>query len=504
MTDEAIQAPASETSLPENAPQLTPITESNRIDAMDILRGIAVIGILLMNIEWFGRSIQELGTFDPSLTGLDHAFGWLIRCFVEGKFYKLFALLFGMGFAVMLIRAREKGRPFGAWFTRRMLVLFAFGLLHLVFLWGGDILHDYAFAGFLMLGWTYLLQTRRFRRFDNPASILKIALIWMAFPFLMSSVAGLGFGAWFDHDKLTTRWQEESQIAAAVNARMESLATEMNTATEEPERSEDADAEDDSSVSEPAPKTEDEELSDEERLEKAINERVERRQERDENVKKEVEAFSEGSYWQATKYRLHHAGQVLQFTPVFTVLILLPIFLLGYWLIASGVLKNHRENRHIFKPMAIIGMSFGLFITTGGLTIIQHPVTSESNILQAAGNTLFFLGQYVLCAGYLGTIVLLMGSPSWSARLSRFAPMGRMALTNYIMHSVILTTIFYGYAGGLFGQVSRAPQMLIVAAIVIFQMYFSSWWLSRYRFGPLEWLWRSMTYKAIQPMKVTS
>jgi uncharacterized protein len=82
---------------------------------------LALIGILLMNIEWFGRSILELGTFDESLTGFDHAVGWLIRCFVEGKFYKLFALLFGMGFAVMLLRARESGKPFGAWFTRSSL-----------------------------------------------------------------------------------------------------------------------------------------------------------------------------------------------------------------------------------------------------------------------------------------------------------------------------------------------------------------------------------------------
>ena len=90
---------------------------------MDILRGFALLGIILMNIEWFNRSATDMRTFDVSLTGLDHAVGWLIRAFVEGKFYKLFALLFGMGFAVMLLRAKEVGRPFGAWFARRMLVL---------------------------------------------------------------------------------------------------------------------------------------------------------------------------------------------------------------------------------------------------------------------------------------------------------------------------------------------------------------------------------------------
>ncbi len=79
-----------------------------------------------------------------------------------------------------------------------------------------------------------------------------------------------------------------------------------------------------------------------------------------------------------------------------------------------------------------------------------------------------------------------------------------MALTNYIMHTVILVLIFHGYAGGMFGEISRAGQMLIVAAILIFQLYFSAWWLARFRFGPLEWLWRSLTYMSVQPMKTAN
>ena len=100
---------------------LTPIALDQRIGVLDILRGFALIGILLMNIEWFGRPIASLGEAYVELSGLDHAAGWLIRCFVEGKFYKLFALLFGMGFAIMSNQAIRKNRPFGAWFSRRML-----------------------------------------------------------------------------------------------------------------------------------------------------------------------------------------------------------------------------------------------------------------------------------------------------------------------------------------------------------------------------------------------
>ncbi|MDH3441222.1 MAG: DUF418 domain-containing protein [Gammaproteobacteria bacterium] len=180
---------------------------------------------------------------------------------------------------------------------------------------------------------------------------------------------------------------------------------------------------------------------------------------------------------------------------------LLPTFLIGYWMVASGVLRNHRENRHIFRPMAVIGLSFGLFLTVGGLVVLQHPAAEISEVLGAAGGTLFFFGQYVLCAGYVGLIVLLLDKQRWFAFLNRCAPMGRMALTNYLMQTAILAAIFHGYAGGLFAQVSRAPQMLIALAILAFQMALSIWWLKRYRFGPLEWIWRSLTYKSMQPIR---
>ena len=154
--------------------------------------------------------------------------------------------------------------------------------------------------------------------------------------------------------------------------------------------------------------------------------------------------------------------------------------------------------------MAWIGLGLGLSFTVGGLLITQHPAAENVMMLLATGNTLFFIGQYVTAAGYLGLVVSLLGSAKWAKRLNIFAPLGRMALTNYITHSVILTSIFYGYAGGMFGQISRAPQMLIVFVIIICQLFLSTWWLKRYQFGPLEWLWRSLTYKQLQPMRLAT
>lgn len=511
--------------------QLAPVSRSERIDAMDILRGFALVGILLMNVEWFSRSISELGGFDRDLTGLDHAVGWLVRCFVEGKFYKLFALLFGMGFAIMLIRAKEADKPFNAWFARRMLVLFAIGMLHIIFLWGGDILHDYAFAGLLLIGFMALLKRPRLQRFDNPRSLLKLGLVWLMLPFVIAMFAGIGFSTVFNYDKLSQRWENDQRIVEIVTARMaepvEDAVTEEGAEAVEDaapeqdmEAAQDAAAEQDlEAVDEETVAAgespleaeatdeladEDRELSDEEKIEEAANEIVERRRENMANQKLDDEVFSSESWWNVTKHRLKFSGQMLMMTPVFALIMLLPIFLIGYWFIASGTLKNHRQNHHIFKPMAIIGLGLGLALNVAALMILQHPVARISISLIATGQILFGLGQFVLSAGYLGAVVMLLGSDKWAGRMTWLAPIGRMALTNYIMHSVILTTLFYGYAGGLYGQITRAPQMLIVIAIVLFQVAFSTWWLSRYRFGPLEWLWRSLTYKELQPMRITS
>ena len=465
---------------------LAPIATSQRIDSMDILRGVALVGILVMNIEWFGRSIWEIGTFDSDLAGLDHAVGWLVRCFVEGKFYKLFALLFGMGFAVMLLRAREKGMAFGAWFTRRMLVLFVIGLLHMFLIWPGDILHDYAVAGLLLLGWVLVFQSDRMKKFSRPTTFLRIGLIWMVFPVASAAIAGGVFGLRYDESKLQSAWEENQHVAVLIEERMAL-----------PYEPEEAGDEEDDEVAD-----EDRELTPEEETELAVSAAVERRHERNENIEKEVTAYTHATYWEATRFRVTDSLQRLASTPFFALVVLMPIFLIGYWFVASGVLRHRSENQHIFRPMAILGLSLGMFFTVSGLVILQHPVSDISQVIAAAANVLFFFGQYVLCAGYVGLIILLLDKPRWFAFLNRFAPMGRMALTNYIMQTAILALIFHGYAGGLFGQVARAPQMLIAAAILVFQLYFSTWWLQKYRFGPLEWVWRSLTYQSMQPIKV--
>ena len=476
---------------------LQPISTSNRIDAMDILRGLALVGILLMNIEWFGRSMLSLGSFDTNLTGLDHTAGWLVRCFVEGKFYKIFALLFGMGFAVMLISAKEANRPYGSFFLRRMVVLYVFGLLHMAFLWGGDILHDYAFAGLVLLAWIFFLKRSDSQLFDKPRSLLKVGLIWLIIPALISVLAGFGFGLTFDRESLSEMWQQEQHITMLVDEKIMQVNSENFEELELAPTLELTEKNDNLVQQEQSLENAEQVL-----IQQEVDDLVASRLEFETEEAQEILALSEGSYWQATEFRIGFASFMLMLSPVFAFTMYLPLFILGYWFILSGVLKNHQQHQTLFKSMAWIGLGLGFPLTIGGLLITQHPATENIMLLFTTGSTLFFIGEYVLSAGYIGLVISLLGSENWARYLNKFAPLGRMALTNYITHSVILTSIFYGYAGGLYGQISRAPQMLIVLVMIVIQLYFSTWWLKRFQFGPLEWLWRSLTYKKMQPMRV--
>ena len=122
-----------------------PITANQRIEALDVVRGFALLGIFLMNIEWFNRPISSLGEGMPTgLTGLDWWASWFVLYFVQGKFWTIFSLLFGMGFAVMLTRAERAGREFKIVYLRRVLALAVFGAAHFILLWAGDILFSYA------------------------------------------------------------------------------------------------------------------------------------------------------------------------------------------------------------------------------------------------------------------------------------------------------------------------------------------------------------------------
>ena len=128
----------------------------------------------------------------------------------------------------------------------------------------------------------------------------------------------------------------------------------------------------------------------------------------------------------------------------------------------TGIIKNHQQHPRLFGYMLRIGLAVGLVVTVAGLTIMDHPAAEHIVPLQVVAGVLITGGEYFIAAGYLGLIIRLLETAKGKKILGKLAPMGRMALTNYIMHSLILSSIFYGYAGGMYDEISRAPQMLIV------------------------------------------
>ena len=468
---------------------LKPLAFADRIAVVDVLRGFALIGILMMNIEWFNRAIVYLGNFDRSLIGTDFMAEWFVKVFVEGKFYRLFSLLFGMGFAVMLSRAQEKGLPFVAMFSRRMAALLVFGLLHASLMWTGDILRDYSLTGMMLLGYVLLMRKPKLARFNNPGSLLKFSLGLMSLPFVFM----MGFGTYYalSHDTAAMQQQWSERIAAEPMADKIVAKAKVDgvdlTAEKEDEDEKEVDLEAMTSTA---------------RIQHIAQERAESKAERNKDEAKEIAAFTQPNYWPAVVYRTGESLEELKEAPFAGLFGLLPLFLFGYWLVTTGRMRHNEQHQTLFKTMAWVGVSVGFAINATAVTIQAHPASKDVMMVNNAAGGLFQFGQVLLTAGYLGLFVCLMQSAFGRRLVGWLAPLGRMALTNYLTHSLLLSILFYGYGFAQFGHISRGPQMLIVCAIIASQWVFSTLWLKNFRYGPMEWVWRSITYWKLQPLRL--
>lgn len=500
MTNENSSLSTEQTPAAVSGAELKPIEGNSRIDTMDILRGFALIGIALMNVEWFNRVVLELGRFDFNLSGSDWAAGWLVRLFVEGKFYKLFSILFGMGFAVMLLRAQEVGRPFYGWFSRRMFFLFIFGMAHMLFLWTGDILHDYAVGGLILLLWVWLIHKfKRLHFLQQSKWFLRVGLGMLALPYIVSMFAGIYFGA----TRTEAVMLEENQKMVDVRARADEIKLDpvLSAQLIAEDKAEEEARKKGEEVKEDKAEAEDEELSREEEVEKRAKERFVNRHNNDEDKQEERDAFTQPSWIKAVEFRAEQSKMFLMNTPFFATIISFPLFMIGYWFVASGVMRRPQDHIGLFKVMMWVGLGVGIFMSIGPLLLLVNPARKFVIEIQGVANMQFQFSQMLMTAGYIGAISLACLTLRGKKLLGWLAPMGRMALTNYLMHSLILSSIFYGHWGAMFGQIQRAEQVGIIAAIIAFQAVFSAIWLKLFRFGPLEWLWRCLTYMKLQPMR---
>lgn len=177
----------------------------------------------------------------------------------------------------------------------------------------------------------------------------------------------------------------------------------------------------------------------------------------------------------------------------------LGMFVLGLWLVRKGIVTAPADHVPVFRRWALIGLAIGLpanVLAAWAHTQWEYLPPSLGGLAGVAGQAIGFPLQAI---GY-SSVVLLMALAG--ARLARlFAPLGRMALTNYLMHSIICVVLSYGFGFGLWWRVSVTTTMAIAAGIVLVQIPLSAWWLSRFRFGPAEWVWRRLTYGAPLPMR---
>ena len=215
----------------------------------------------------------------------------------------------------------------------------------------------------------------------------------------------------------------------------------------------------------------------------------------------EEQAMTSPSYAVATRYRWQQTLESMGGAPFFALFLLLPIFMLGWWLVETGKMRHPEAHLSLFRAMVWVGWPFGLVCAMAAAILTYHPAWVEARGPDIVTNALHWCGQMLLCAAYVGSFVLLLRKAFFKRLFGWLAPLGRMALTNYLTHSLVFSTLFYGYGAGWFGQVSRFPQMGLVLAMITAQVILSRVWLAHFHYGPMEWLWRSATYLSWQPMR---
>jgi uncharacterized protein len=406
-----------------------PIPVAERIHAMDVIRGFALLGILLMNIEGMAGPLAAAMTgLDPTLSGADRLVDALVYVFVQGKFYTLFSLLFGMGFAVMMARAQEAGRPFARVYLRRSLGLLGIGLAHWVLVWSGDILTLYALLALVLLAGLAKVPTR--------------VLPWLAVGlYLLPALAGLvlgGLGSLAQHDPASAKGFNQSLAeAAAAWAR---------------------------------------------------------------DIQAQREAFGGSDYALALRQRLHDMATFWQVL-VFAGWQVLGMFVLGMWFVRSGAIAHARRHAQLYAELRWLALPVGIALMLCSFWLLPTLDAGRLDIASGAATALSAAASLLMSLGYLAWILRGLESPRARGPLSALAPAGRMALTNYLMQSLVCTWIFYGYGLGAFEQLPRTWQVPFALGLFALQVAISRAWLARFRFGPAEWVWRSLTYGVRQPMR---
>ena len=403
----------------QNALITAPVQAQERIATLDIIRGVALLGILLVHMPlMFGTPFFYKAMLEIPMewaTVWDRIAESFVHVFVIGKFYPIFSFLFGLGFYMFYERAKMRSTKPTRLFSKRLFILLIIGLVHMFFIWFGDVLFTYAVLGFLLP----LFFNRK------PTTIL----IWAGVLFVPVMLIMLLLAA-----GLILMGLLGSDIPETGGGWLATFAQN--------------------------------------------------------NLESSVHAYGSGTFGEIMAQRATDALLNLANTlgGIFTIF---PIFLVGLYVGKIGLFQNIEAKLSVLKKMWLWSLIVSL-PTVVMLWIIRSMPIDAFTI----GSTLI-VGFFVttsLVIFYITSIILLCQNKKWLPRLQPFGHVGRMALTNYLLQSIIATMIFYSYGLGLYNQIAPGVGMLLALLIFVVQIVISKWWLERYQFGPMEWVWKSLTY----------
>ncbi len=425
-----------------------PVGASARIASLDILRGFALLGILLLNILGFGMA--AIGYFHPFVglgnnAELNYAVWGVVNLFFEGSMRGLFSMLFGAGVVMFTTGfGSHSGTGKSAWLHyKRTFFLLLIGIFDAyVLLWTGDILILYAIAGAVL----YPLRNTR-----PKTLILLSAVILLCSSFIFATAGEL--------------MTEGRDAAAIIEANPEGNHSEKLHSQ--------ADLWYESEGTFTYNET-------------AIQEELDLRR---------------GSYSQVAKISAKKVNEHLMFfTPVFMLWDAMGMMILGMAAYRLGFLSAQRSKKDYIQ-LAVVGFSIGLFVN--GIELYQ-AIESNYDVLVISGwfQGTYHIGRVSMALGWLGLVMLVCQGELWPSLRSRLAAVGRTALSNYLLHSLLCLILFTGAGFGLIGTFERWELYVIVLIIWLFQLVVSPWWLKRYAFGPAEWLWRTMTYGSKQKWRI--
>ncbi len=424
---------------------LQPVSEQARIESLDVLRGFALLGILAMNIYLMGLPFAAYT--NPTIMGepFTDANKWtyiVVHMLFDLKMITIFAMLFGAGALLYADKAIERsGISAARWlWLRRMGWLALIGLLHAYVLWEGDILFSYAFCGIFALWWLRRLPIWALLLFS--VVLIAISQLMMLSSgyiiYLLNNPAGV--------EQLLNWGMTQQDI--------DTLAHDL--------------------MAEFSPTQE------------MLAEQISIRQ---------------GSYAQILPARAGFALQLqTQILIFFTFWRVTGTMLLGMVFYRLGFLTGQRSNKWNFG-LAIAGYGIGVPIVIAGI-LFNSSNNFDPVQLAFIGQQFNSIGSIFVAFGHIGFIVSLVNMGLFPYLRKALAAVGQMALTNYLLHSLFAMILFQGWGVALFGKLSRLELELVVIGIWSLQLIGSPIWLSYFRFGPAEWLWRSLTYFKLQPMRL--